>query len=155
MPTPQHVHLLLNHLPIVGLAFALLPLAWGALRRDRRTAIAGACLAFVATLATPIVARSGEGAEDQLRPTLTSADRATVEEHEERAETAVWALYVTLALSVAALLAAWRRRESWVSPLLVATLLTGAIAFALAAWSGQAGGRIRHVELRVGAPVSR
>ncbi|MFN7942700.1 MAG: hypothetical protein U0X73_14015 [Thermoanaerobaculia bacterium] len=154
MPPAEHVHLLVNHIPIIGLAFAVLPIAWGLIRRDRRTAVLGAILAVLATLPTPLVVWSGEAAEDRLHLTLDPDATITLApEHEERAEATQWALYATLALAASSVVVFGRgeRRARLATALLAATLAAGIAGLALAAWTAEAGGRIRHTELRSGS----
>jgi phosphotransferase system glucose/maltose/N-acetylglucosamine-specific IIC component len=155
MPPAEHVHLLVNHIPIIGLAFAILPIAWGLIRRDRRTAVLGAILAVLATLPTPLVVWSGKAAEERLHLTLDPDATITLApEHEERAETTQWALYATLALAASSLVVSGggERRARLATALLGATLAAAIAGLALAAWTAEAGGRIRHTELRTGAP---
>lgn len=51
---PAHFHLMLNHLPVVGLPFALVLAGWGAIRRNPSVMKAG----FVALIAVALIAIS-------------------------------------------------------------------------------------------------
>src|SRR6476659_3241135 len=90
-----HLHLVLNHIPVLGtMLFAPLVLLWGLLRQSRDvTQIALLLTVLLAVTAIPIYL-TGEPAEEQLehQPWF---DKQRVEAHEERAEAALIAVLVT------------------------------------------------------------
>lgn len=157
--SPEHLHLVLNHLPIAGSAFAALALLLGLLFRSAAVCRAGMALALAAATATPAVMETGEKARTGL--TLATGAAALdpnaspwIHEHEERAEGTAILLYATLVASIAALVLSWHK-PTWTLPLAGATLLLGLACLGAGLWVANAGGRIRHPELRVGtAPPS-
>lgn len=62
--SPEHVHVVVVHLPIVGLLVALIPLAWAVLGRDRTSAALGLAIAAAFALATPIAAAASTRGQD-------------------------------------------------------------------------------------------
>lgn len=65
--SPAHLHLLLNHIPILGtLLFAPLVLLWGLWRRWREVTQVGVALTVLLALAAVPVYLTGESAEEQL-----------------------------------------------------------------------------------------
>lgn len=158
--TPEHAHLVLVHLPIVGLLAAAVPLAWGVLRTDRTATALGLALAALFALATPLVVASGDGAEDRLEHgqgplALDPAGQRWLEVHEERAEAGAVVLYVAAGLLAASLGVLGKMRH----PALPRGLGAGglavcALSFATLAWVAEAGGKIRHPELREGSSVA-
>ena len=60
--TPEHLHLVVNHIPVLGAAFALIPILTGLIARNRACLICGLVMAMVAGWTTPIVMGSGEEA---------------------------------------------------------------------------------------------
>lgn len=153
MPDPVHLHLVLNHIPVLGtLLFAPLILLWGLVRRSRDVTLAGLLLTVILGLTAIPIYLTGEPAEEQVeqRPWF---DKTLVESHEERAEAALVAVLLT---GAAALVALWLSRAgrpvppAW-SGIVVIGLLVSAALFAL---TGLAGGRIRHDEVRPGANAS-
>jgi hypothetical protein len=151
--SPAHLHLVLNHVPVLGtLLFAPLVLLWGLARRSRDVTLTGLLLAVLLAVTAVPIYLTGEPAEDQLKgqPWL---EKARVEVHEDRAE---GGLVAVLATGAAALVTLWLSRggrpvgRPWVGVVLVG-LLVSAVLFALAAL---AGGQIRHDELRRPPPAS-
>jgi peptidoglycan/LPS O-acetylase OafA/YrhL len=142
-----HLHLLVNHLPILGSFFALPLLVLALWRRQEPWLFAGAALLLLIGGAAGVVAEeSGEGAEEAVEH-LAGVSEALIHEHEERAEVATPLAVITglAALGVAAL--SLRRRATWLPGGAVVLLLTGVTAGTMA-WVGQSGGLIRHTELR-------
>lgn len=143
--TPAHLHLLVNHVPILGAGFTLLLLAWGLARRSREVIRLALWLTLPLALAGFLADQTGDAAKHELR-NAPWVERTLVHEHEERADAAVVVLYLTAASAVFAL---WRMRrhpdERWPAGL---TTMILAVATLLAAWTGLAGGVIRHDEIR-------
>lgn len=148
-----HLHIAINHIPVVLLPAALVILAVGVWRRSEaafRTGIVVAWVGVASGLATYI---TGDGAAD-LVMAVEKAQAKTldplVSEHDASAG---WALGSAVLVAVAGLWG-WRRkglgREVTV-PLLILTALSTAIL----ARTALLGGRIRHPEARAGfvAPV--
>jgi hypothetical protein len=154
--TPEHAHLILVHLPLVGLFAAVIPLTWGALRRDRTSTLLGLVLAGLFALTTPLVTEMGERAEERLEhatgPLALDREGARwLHEHEERAETGAVVLYIAGGLFVAGVVAGAR----WSQPAVTRGLAAGGLvlcvgSIAALAWVADAGGKIRHPELREG-----
>jgi len=149
-----HLHLVLNHIPVLGtMLFAPLVLLWGLLRQSRDvTQIALLLTVLLAVTAIPIYL-TGEPAEEQLehQPWF---DKQRVEAHEERAEAALIAVLVT---GVAALGGLWLSRggrpyRRGISAVVLLGLVVSAVLFALAALDG---GQIRHDEIRPTAAAWR
>jgi hypothetical protein len=148
MPSAANVHLLLNHVPILGTLFCLLGLAYGALRRsDEVTRASLLALVLVALLTVPAYL-SGEGAERAVRP-LTGIGVSTVvmDAHEAAALPALLAVEGVGVLALLALVIGRGQRS--VPPWVRFGVIAGAaIAFALAARAAALGGRVHHPELR-------
>lgn len=91
-----YLHLVLNHLPVIGAFVALLLLTWGVLRgsRDVTRLALGAAL-IVGLLAYPAYF-TGDEAHEQLED-LPGYDHDRTHEHEEAAEVALIAMLVTAA----------------------------------------------------------
>jgi hypothetical protein len=138
-----HLHLLVNHLPILGTFFGLaLLVAALLLRKDDLRAAALVTLVIVGA-AAQVAVRSGENAE-HLVEELEGVEGAAVHRHEEAAEPAGWAALATAAAALAALL--WRRGRA---PLAIATLVLALASAGLMARAGLSGGEIRHPEIHL------
>jgi hypothetical protein len=149
--TGVHLHLLLNHVPILGAWFALgllvaaLRFAPEVLRRTALVVLVGVALAAGAAKLT------GEPAEDAVKR-LPGVTRAAIHDHEEMADVA----FVAAALLGVGALGALVRWRSASMPRLVATAALGGtlVVTGLMSYTGLLGGRVRHTEVRPGATVA-
>jgi protein-S-isoprenylcysteine O-methyltransferase Ste14 len=143
--TAAHLHLWLNHVPVVGIVFALIVLGVGAARRDR-AAVQLACWLLVGlALVTMPVYLSGQRAEALLDGAATFSE-ARVEEHEEAALVAFVAMEILGVAALAALVGLRRTSlPAWAVPLLA--LVTGVVA-GLLVWTAYLGGQVNHPEIR-------
>ena len=148
-----HLHLLLNHVPVLG-AFGLVVLFGIAfIRRDaslgRLTMVFSVLLAAVSVG----VFFTGEPAEEIVEDLAGAASNA-IEPHEDAALVATIAFGV-LGTAALAALAGFRRRElpRW---LMGAAIIGTLMVSGLIGWTANLGGRIRHTEIgsTVGAPGS-
>lgn len=145
LPNAAHLHLLLNHLPVLGVPFALLLLAGGMLACSEPVRRAGliACVAAGA-LAGPAF-WSGEPAEHAIEG-IPGIAEARIEEHEEAAEWALGGAVALGAIALGALVLSLRRGAApvWAT---TATLVVGLVVAAMLARAAFEGGRIRHPEI--------
>jgi uncharacterized membrane protein len=148
MFTIVHLHLLLNHLPIIITGLGLVLVAVAAWRRDDYLArialvfFVGGALSALPTYLT------GEGAEHAV-VNLPDVSKDLIEQHQDIA------LIAALVVGVLGVLAAWAlwryRRPAIVPSMIVRTLLAGGVVGAsLMAYTGLLGGQIRHSEVRPG-----
>lgn len=149
MFTVAHLHLLLNHLPIIVTALALALLAVGAWRASDTLTRTGLVFLVGAALSALPTYLTGEGAEDAVEK-LPGVTESLIEQH---ADIALVAAIITGALGVLALWTLWRyRRPVRIPPGLIVALLVGSFAgTGLMAYTGLLGGQIRHTEVRPGA----
>lgn len=140
-----HVHLMLNHLPVLGTIFGLLLLGWAALRRSEMLQRAALATFVLTGLAAIPVFLTGEPAEKVVEHLAGTAEQA-IEAHEEAALVALIAVEALGALALTTLVLF--RKRGVPRPLVGAALVC---ALATAGWMAQTanlGGRIRHAELR-------
>ena len=146
---PLRLHLVLNHLPIIGSAMALGVLLVGLIRSNLTVIRTALALAVVSLAAVPVVNWSGEKAEKIVEKSdWLDADGAEwLDEHEERGEAAVATLLSALAVCVLAL-ALGAFRESWLKWAAIVAALSLAIGLGNGLWAAASGGKIRHTEIR-------
>jgi hypothetical protein len=147
-----HLHLMLNHLPVLGAPLLLALLAYGLGRRlPEVTRVALWCTGALSLVAV-VVYLTGEPAEE-LVESLPTFDHDLVERHEAVALGTTVILVVTGALAAVALWAARRggRLAATATRLVLVGLLAGSVAVAATAWTG---GPIGHPEIRAGAPAA-
>lgn len=142
-----HLHLLSNHLPILGSAFGLLVLCFGlTLRTPSQPVRTAAYLILILSAAGAIVAHlSGEGAEEAVER-LPGVSDAAIEAHEEAAPFAVATSALAGVLALAGIASGFLK-PAWAGRIALATTLAALVAFAAAARTGWLGGKIRHTEL--------
>ena len=145
--SPLHLHLMLNHVPVLGTIAVALVLGIGLFRRSREIMRLGLGLTVLVSLVTVPVYLTGDPAEDALREFDPGVDRELIHEHEEKAEVGLIAVLATGALALGALW--WGRDPSdtrrGLPAMVCAALLVSFGLFAVAALDG---GRIRHPELQ-------
>ncbi len=139
-------HLLVNHVPVIGVWIGSAVLAWGIVTRRAETRrLALGLLAILALSAAPAYL-SGSEAEDRAEA-LPGVSAADVSDHETAASIALGGCTV-LGLAAAAVLLGFRRRESIGTGWLAAVLALAIVCSALLAWTAHLGGEIRHPEIR-------
>lgn len=144
-----HLHLLVNHLPIIGAMLALPLLALALLSKADRGALRAAVVVLALSGAGAVAAlQTGEPAEEVVED-LPGVDERAIHEHEERGEAATILSVLAAAAGIATLVLAERRGQApqaaMIGVLGLSLLSAGAMA-----WTGAAGGPIRHSELRDG-----
>ena len=145
-----HVHLLLNHVPVVGSMLAVLLLAVALGRRSSelgKVALGGFVLLAATALA---VFFTGEPAEATVEK-LPGFSEAITERHEEMALIATVALSGVGALALL-VLAVFRKRPlpRWVTA--VVFVMSVGIA-SIMGYTANLGGQVRHTEIRSGQTV--
>jgi uncharacterized membrane protein len=144
-----HLHLVLNHVPVLGVLFACALVAAAAWRRSEELRAAAWITLAVAAAFAVAAYLSGESAEEVVERLPGVAEEA-IEAHEESAEAALVATVVAGGLGLA--FAALRRRVPAVGRWAWrGTALAAAAAAALLVRTAYLGGFIRHSEIRDGA----
>jgi uncharacterized membrane protein len=143
-----HLHLLLNHFPVIGtiLGIALLGVALA----RRSSELGKVSLGLFAALAaiSIIVYLTGEPAEGAIEK-LPGFSEGITEQHEEFALVATIGLSLLGTLALGAL-ALFRRKElpRWVT---LGTFALSLVAGGLMGYTAMLGGQVRHTEVRSGA----
>ena len=144
-----HLHLALNHLPIIFPMVGALVLIAALLLKSaimKRTAYgifaAGAILTLPAFF-------TGEGAEEVVEK-LQGVSENLISNHEEMAEQFALLSYALGATSLLALWANWKRKSFAPASSFIVLLLSFVVLF-FAKNTGTSGGEIRHTEIRQGA----
>jgi glucan phosphoethanolaminetransferase (alkaline phosphatase superfamily) len=151
LSNPEYFHVLINPLPVYGLAVGFLSLVLALLARARTARVIALAIVFVAAISAWPTFHYGEAAKDRV---LAMSDRdggKWIEEHEARAEKLIYIFYAVAALSAAAL-ALEKFRPRFALPLSMLTALVAVAALGAGAYIGAAGGRIRHKEYRYVPP---
>lgn len=139
-----HVHLMLNHVPLLGIVFALLLLAWGRWRSSDEVLRAALALMTLAGAVGILVFFSGENAEEIVEE-LAGVSHDDIEAHEEAAELA---MYAGIALGLLSAIGLWLYRKAPVNRSYVWVVLTaGLVVFGFFGYAALQGGKIQHEEV--------
>lgn len=150
--TPEKLHLFLNHIPLIGTALALLPIALGYVQKNRALLMTGLFLAAVSSWLTPFIMSTGEAAEERYEhgPIATYLDADVhdyLELHEERAHFWAKLMYANAVIaSLAFIFSALRLK--WARPLCALTCVTCLLTILSSIWIADSGGKIRRVDFR-------
>jgi hypothetical protein len=149
---PAYRHLLINHLPILGLAAGALALFIGLFLRGRAAKIPGLIVILVMAASAFPVYETGEQAYREVRSIADDAGADWLDAHMDRADQGVRAFYALAGLALVALVLPikWPRCSL---PLAILTLLGAIACLGVGGWISQAGGPIMHTELRPVAPA--
>lgn len=141
-----HLHLLINHIPVLGTFFALALLAFGAWKRSDEMQKAALGTFVIVALAAVATYLTGDPAEHVVKG-LAGVSTALIERHDDAAGIALSGAIALGLLALAGLV--WfrggRAIKNWFGTLALAgaVLVTG-----LMAWTAYLGGQIRHSEIR-------
>lgn len=144
--TAAHIHLLLNHIPILGSIFGLLLLSYGAFTSSNDIKSVSLLVFVITALITIPVYLTGDGAA-RIVHDLPGVSTAIIERHDNSATFTISAIEL---LGVCSLIAWWLRRKgsAIAGAVLAVILILAAVSSGLAIWTGALGGQIRHTEVR-------
>jgi hypothetical protein len=143
------VHLLLNHVPIIGTVIGMLVMIAGFIFKNvyvKRTALG---IFILASLAAIPVFLTGEGAEDAVEK-LPGVSKSIAENHEDLALIFIWILGGIGVLSIISF-ATDLMNLQFGKYLYIIILIISVGAVGMAKQVGTTGGEIRHTEIRSGA----
>jgi uncharacterized membrane protein len=139
-----YLHLLSNHVPILGSLFGVLLLVVALVKPNLNTTLSAYLILLLSGIGGIVAYFTGEPAEESVEH-IPGISHKLIHVHEEMAENAL--IFVFL-LTAAAVVGLWAERAQWKSARKIErfTLVIGIIAFILFAFTGYLGGHIRHGE---------
>jgi len=144
-----YFHLVLNHLPVLGVVFGLLLFAAALLRNSAELRRAALWVFVLSALAALPAFLTGEPAEDLVKG-LPGVTKQVIEAHEDFASVALGAAILLGLAALGALILA-ERSARLQKQFTLAVLLCSVVAAGLLLRTAQLGGQIRHTEVRPGA----
>jgi uncharacterized membrane protein len=141
-----HLHLVVNHFPIIGTIFGLGVLITGLLLKNESVKNTAYVLFVVAAIFGAFSMGTGEGAEEMVED-MPNIGKQIIHEHEELAEKLALVLYVTGFFALLSLFAAVKKHK-FAKILSFITLALALVAGILSKSVGTSGGEIRHTEIR-------
>ncbi len=139
-------HLLLNHLPIMGMFFGLAILLFGLVFKNSVAKRIALGIFIFSGFAALIANQTGEEAEDVVEK-LAGIQDSFIHEHEEAAENF---LRICLLLGIVSLIAVWMdwKQKAITHYFYYAALFISSVNMYFAYEAGHSGGEIRHPEIR-------
>jgi hypothetical protein len=148
---PAHRHVLLNHLPILGLGMAWIFLAWAMFDRRWSTSIFALSLVAALSASTLLVVSTGDAAYPFVFESLDGPGREWLDYHTHLGDRWGWGVAANGLVALLGIVVG-HRRESLRRVVVLVVLVTTLAALGLAAVVAEAGGQIRHPEFRRGVP---
>lgn len=147
-----HLHMIVNHFPIIGTVLALGILITGLILKNNSVKSTAYVLFIVAAIFGAFSMATGEGAEELVED-MPNIGKQIIHEHEELAEKLALLLYVLGAFSLLALFLNFKKnsKEKLVSFFVLGLATAGLF---LIQKVGTSGGEIRHTEIRANATVA-
>ncbi|MBF2709214.1 hypothetical protein [Flavobacterium soyangense] len=144
-----HLHMVVNHFPIIGTILGLGILITGIILKNNSVKNTAYVLFIVAAIFAAFSMGTGEGAEEMVED-MPSVGKQIIHEHEEMAEKLAIVLYVLGVISLAGLFLSFKKhaKTNLVSYLAV---IIGIVAVFFAQQTGTTGGEVRHTEIRPNA----
>lgn len=154
--SPAHLHLALNHIPIIGLAVATFPIVIGIITHCRITMISGLLATILCAAALPTVMQTGHEAAIQFKngvmtPPLDEVGKNALHLHAGRAKKTTFVIYTSAFIALLALCALMKFAKTakcFSSGLAFAVVLGNTASILLSIYTAEAGGLIRHLEFR-------
>lgn len=148
---PEYLHVLLNPLPVYGLAIALFGLIAALYLGTRGGQITALILIFSCAAAAWPVAHYGEAAEDRAHALVDEDGAAWLNAHAHRADRLIYSFYALAVLAAAAIFLP-KKWPGTARPLVFATMALTVICLGAGCYIAYAGGKIRHREFRTAPP---
>ena len=140
-----HVHLLLNHFPIIGTLIGTLLLIYSFLKKEIKIQQISLAIIFVmAALAIPVFL-TGETAEEAVE-NLPGVMKSVIHEHEEASEVAFWVMMATGLLALISI-GMQMLETGFAKTLIIITMILSIVSSGLMARAGYLVGQIRHTEI--------
>jgi hypothetical protein len=147
MSQPEYVHVLLNPMPLYGMAAGAFLLVWSRLRHSHEFPEGALLWIILVAIITGLAVYFGEQGYENVGAIADAHGNRWLAHHKERAETLMYIFYLA---GFGALGSLWaqRRRPSWARHLVSLTLVLTILSIGAAAWISHAGGQVMHAEFR-------
>lgn len=141
-----HLHMLVNHFPIIGSIFGLGILITGLTLRNDILKNTAYVLFIISAVFGFFSMSTGEGAEGLVEE-MESVGHHIIHEHEEIAEKFILVMYATGIFSILSLITSIKKHKL-AKICAIITLILAIAAVVLAKNVGTTGGEVRHTEIR-------
>lgn len=141
-----HLHITLNHFPIIGSILGVLILAGGMFLKSRDTIRTALFILIVSAIVAIPTYLTGEEAEETVE-NMPGISHDLIHEHEEKAELYIW-LIVGVDVLAAVSFFADVKQMAMRKTLFIVTIVLGLVSIFVARQVGTSGGEINHPEIR-------
>lgn len=143
---PAHLHLMLNHVPLVGIGFTILLMVIALYRKNQELINISLVFIILVSLWAIPAYLTGEPAEE-LVENMPGISGTNLEEHEHFAENAFIVVEITGVIALLALIA--RKFYPGIGRVLtILSFIALVISGGMISWTANLGGRINHPEIR-------
>jgi len=144
---PEYLHVLLNPLPVYGLAMGVLGLIAALILRSRRARVTALLIILVSAFSAWPVYHYGEAGYDRVLSMSDDPGAKWLDEHKRRGENLIYVFYAVAALAAVTIVADIKLPNAAI-PLASITLLLGALTLGIGGYIAYPGGHVRHREFR-------
>ena len=148
---PEYIHVLINPLPVYGLAFGALALVLALFLRNHRVTIVALVLVFVSSLSAWPTYHYGEAGYDRIKSISDQAGQQWLDEHMARGEKLIWAFYILAGVAAIGVGVIFKTPRYSLS-VCVTTLILATGTLGIGGYIAYAGGHVRHREFRFEPP---
>jgi len=145
---PGYLHVLINHLPIIGTGVGLFGLIIALLLRSHVALVPALAIVLLSGVSAWPVYVTGSNAYRPIMKISDDPGRDWLDEHMERADRTTWIFYMMAGVVAVAIAAPLKWPKSAI-PLGVIAALAAIAGVVTGGYIAQAGGLVRHVEFRV------
>ena len=141
-----HIHLILNHIPLIGVGFTILLFIIALIRNSKELINISLIFTIIVALWAIPAYLTGEPAEEVVEELLGISENL-IKQHEEMSEKAFFFMEVVGALALMTLIVKRYSQKlgGWLIPVTLIGLIVGG---GMIAWTSNLGGRINHPEIR-------
>src|SRR5205085_12024000 len=144
---PEYAHVLINPLPIYGLAMGWIGLIIALFLRSRPAQIAALVLVLISADSAWPAYEFGEEGYDRVLSMTDDDGHAWLDYHQRRAEQLIYCFYALAGLREVAIALPIKWPKTSAS-LVITTILLGAVVLGMSGYIAYAGGKVRHREFR-------
>jgi uncharacterized membrane protein len=141
-----HLHMVVNHFPIIGIIIGVIVLGVGILSKSEISKRIGGLILIGSSLFTFPSFETGEGAEEIVEH-IQGVSEDLIEKHEELAEQFMGFVWAIILIGVFTLLSEWKMKK-FTNLLYISLFVVSIFATYFAKQVGTSGGEIRHTEIR-------
>lgn len=147
LSNPEYMHVLLNPLPVYGLAMGVLGLLIGLIFNTKSARVTALALVFIGGISAWPVYHYGQEGYDRVLSMSDTEGTKWLDEHMRRAEKLIYVFYAVAAVSAVAIGAEFKYQRA-ARPLAIVTLLLAGTNLGVGGFISYAGGHVRHKEFR-------